>query len=132
MKTSCERVRPRLPHLVDGTLPGWRRRLVQRHVDRCEDCAAELERQQEVSEALRELGHMTAEPEPDPPDELLEAILARVHDPGIRERVAAPARGAVSGARPGLSVTAVLLSALVVYLAWRVARALVDRLDTDG
>ncbi len=128
MKRSCERVQARLPRLVEGTLPGWRRRLLQRHVTRCENCTAELENQQTVAEGLRKLGD--APPgEPDPPDELLAVILERVHHPGIRERIARPARGAVSGARPELSVTAVLVSVLVVYLVWRTARGLVDRFD---
>lgn len=127
MRWTHGRVRARLPRLVDGTLPGWRQRLMRRHLARCEDCAAELDRQQAVAEGLRTLGENI--PRHDPPDELLDAILERVHDPGIRERMAGPARGAVSGARPELSVAAALLSLLVVYLVWRAARRLADRLD---
>ncbi len=119
----------RLPRLVDGTLPGWRRRLLRWHLDHCEECADELDRQRAVAEGLRELGAVEEATQPDPPDELLDAILERVHDPGLRERAARPARGAVSGARPELSVAAVLLSLLVLYLVWRAARLLVDRLD---
>lgn len=129
MKWACKRVQARLPQLVDGTLPGWRRRLLKRHLTRCESCTAELERQQTVAEGLRELGDIAHGSEPDPPDELLAVILERVHHPGIRERIASPARGAVSGARPELSVTAVLVSVLVVYLVWRASRGLVDRCD---
>ncbi len=129
MKRNCARVQARLPRLVDGTLTGWRRRLLHRHLARCETCTSELENQQTVTEGLRELGEVAHRSEPDPPDELLAVILERVHHPGIRERVATPARGAVSGARPELSVTAVLLSVLMVYLAWRAARNLVDRFD---
>lgn len=129
MKSACKRVQARLPRWVDGTLPGWRRRLLQRHLARCESCAGELESQQTVAEGLRELAHVAAGSEPDPPDELLAVILERVHHPGIRERIASPARGAVSGARPELSVTAVLVSVLVVYLVWRASRGLVDRFD---
>lgn len=126
MKRTCEQVQGRLPRVVDGTLPGWQRRLVLRHVARCEDCSAELERQRTVAAGLRELSDAAPGPDPDPPDELLDEILEQVHDPGVRERVAGPARGAVSGARPELSLTALLVAAVVVYLAWRVARRVVD------
>ncbi|MGH3442459.1 MAG: anti-sigma factor family protein [Nitriliruptorales bacterium] len=127
MKSTCERVRARLPRLVDGTLPGWRRGLLERHLARCEECASELERQRAVAEGLRGLAEVPPGPEAEPPDELLDAILERVHEPGARERAAGPARGAVSGARPELSVAAVVLAALVVYLAWRAARAILHR-----
>lgn len=126
MKRSCERVQERLP--LYSTLPGWRRRLVMRHVNRCVDCAAELERQQTVAEGLRGLGEVAPPPETEPPEELLDEILERVHDPGVRARVAGPARGAVSGARPELSVAAVLVAVLLAYLAWRGARHVATRL----
>ncbi len=136
MKRTCERVQGRLPRVVDGTLPGWQRRLVLRHVARCEDCSAELERQRTVAAGLRELSDAASGPDPDPPDELLDEILEQVHDPGVRERVAGPARGAVSGARPELSLTTLFLAALVAYLAWRVVRRLVNgsasRFDPTG
>lgn len=129
MKRTCGRVEGQLPRLATGTLPAWRSRVVRRHLARCEACAAELVRQQVVADGLRELAAAPPATEPEPPEELLDTILERIHEPGIRERVAGPARGAVSGARPGLSVTAVLLTAVVVYLAWRVARGLIDRLE---
>lgn len=132
MRWTHERVQARLPRLVDGTLPGWRRRPLRWHLDRCEECAAELERQRAVAEGLRELGAVEEDSQPEPPGELLDEILQRVNDPGLRERVARPARGAVSGARPELSVAAVLLSLLVIYLAWRAARLLTDRLEKSG
>lgn len=131
MKWTCKRVEGRLPRLVDGTLGGWRRRLLQRHLARCQTCASELERQQAVAEGLRELREVAPRSEPEPPDELLDVILERVHDPGIRQRVAGPARGAVSGARPELSVTAVLFLVLAVYLVWRATRGLADRFDSS-
>lgn len=124
---TCARVQRRLPRFVEGDLPAWRRRLVQRHLDRCDACASERARQEAVAEGLRELADASPRAEPDPPDELLESILDRVHEPGVRERVAGPARGAVSGARPGLSAGAVLVTLLVVYLCWRSARAIAER-----
>lgn len=127
MKRSCARVQARLPLVVDGSLRGPRRRLLLRHVGRCDDCAVELDRQLAVAEGLRDLGGGTSEPGPEPPDELLDAILKRVNDPGLRARVAAPARGAVSGARPELSFAGLLVALLIVYLVWRLGRAMVDR-----
>lgn len=125
MRGTCGRVRDRLPQLVDGTLPGWRAKLVTRHVGRCDDCAVELERQREVARGLEELGRAAVVPDVAPPDDLLESILERAQDPGLRARVAVPVRGAVSGARPGLSVAGLLLVAAVVYLSWRLAREVV-------
>lgn len=129
MRWTHERVRRRLPQVVDGTLPAWRRRQLARHLARCEPCAAELERQRAVAEGLRELADTDAALPHEPPEELLDSILEQVHDPGLRQRAAGPARGAVSGARPELSIAAVLLSALIVYLVWRAARAVVDRIE---
>ena len=127
MKRTCERVQGRLPRLADAKLPAWQRRFVLRHVARCEDCSAELERQRTVAAGLRELSGAAPTPEPGPPDDLLGEILEQVHDPGIRERVVRPARGAVSGARPELSLAALLAVALLAYLAWRTVRRLTDR-----
>lgn len=123
----CEYVQARLPLIVGGDYPQRRGLLVLRHVARCADCSAELDRQRKVAEGLRELEAATAPAPSEPPDDLLDAILERVHEPGLRARVAGPARGAVSGARPELSVAAVLVTAVVVYLAYRLARALVDQ-----
>lgn len=129
MRWMHERVRARLPRVVEGTLPAWRRRLLERHLAGCEPCAAELERQRAVAEGLRELADTDAGPQHEPPEELLESILERVHDPGLRQRAAGPARGAVSGARPELSIAAIVLSALIVYLVWRAASAIADRIE---
>lgn len=127
MKRSCVQVQARLPLVVDGSLSAWRRHLLLRHVSRCDDCATELDRQLAVAEGLRDLGDAADEATPEPPDDLLDAILERVNDPGLRARVASPARGAVSGARPELSVAGLVVTVVVVYLAWRAARSLVDR-----
>jgi len=66
--------------------------------------------------------------EPAPPPGLLEALLAQAEDPGLRARAAVPARGAVSGARPGLSVVLLLVAAAASstagYALWRSARAI--------
>ncbi|MDX1660038.1 MAG: zf-HC2 domain-containing protein [Nitriliruptorales bacterium] len=125
----CRRVQAWLPQLVDGSLAGWKRRLAERHVDGCERCAAELERQRRLASGLEDLGQRargTRAEEHDPPDELLDTILARANDPGIRGRLAAPARGAVSGARPEYSLAALALLVAIAYLAYRAGRALLE------
>lgn len=132
MNHRCERVQAQIPRLVDGSLPAWRRRLFERHVRRCEDCGEELERQLAVNEGLRSMGAAADEARPEPPDDLLEAILSDVNDPGLRARAAVPVRGAVSGARPALSVAGLLLTAAVVYLLYRAARALLDLVDDEA
>lgn len=124
-----ERVQRHLPALVDDELPRWRRRLVERHLRRCEDCAQAAERQQRVAAGLEEVGAAAERPLDDvqPPPELLERLLEDTRDPGIRQRVAVPARGAVSGARPGLTVTLALvvlgLVGLAVWVGWRLGRS---------
>lgn len=125
-----ERVLERLPLLEADELPWWRRRLVQRHLDRCEQCAEEAARQRRVAQQLADL-RSTSDAAHEPPSELLDKLLDQAADPGLRARVAAPARGAVSGARPGLSVALAVvvlgLAALAAYAGWRLA----DHLTSD-
>jgi anti-sigma factor RsiW len=96
----CRETRSQLPFLVSGELSGWGARVVRAHVRRCSECAAELARQEQVGVALESL--RTARP--DPPPGLLDELLARANGGSLRERAAVPARGAVSGARPAMSV----------------------------
>lgn len=129
MSRVCREVAAQLPGMVDGTLPRWRRRLVTAHLRRCERCNEELARQQEVARGLDQLGAAAEATEPDaPPEGLLDALLDQADHPGVRGRVAGPARGAVSGARPGLSAVLLLAGAAagtaVGYGTWRGARAL--------
>lgn len=131
MNDRHERVQARIPRLVDGSLAGWRRRLLNRHISSCDECSAELEHQWAVQESLREIGSERPPVESDPPDELLESILRDVNEPGLRARAAVPVRGAVSGARPELSLAGLALTAVVVYLLYRAIRALVDLIDGD-
>lgn len=96
----CREAQAQLPFLVSGELTGWPARVVRSHVKRCADCRAELARQEQLGDAFASM--RTAPPAP--PAGLLDDLLARAHGGGIRERAAVPARGAVSGARPAMSV----------------------------
>lgn len=124
----CARVQRHLPGLVDGSAPALRARLVRRHLHRCEACAEEHVRQQAVAGHLETLGRL-ADDEADlaPPPDLLDALLERTSQPSLAARVAVPARGAVSGARPGLSValvvTLLVMVGLGAWLGWRAGRA---------
>lgn len=125
----CARVRRRLPLHARDELPWWRRRLVARHLRRCEDCAAQLAREHEVLAQLERVGEQEQQSLADvaPPDELLETLLDQAREPSLRQRVAVPARGAVSGARPGLSVALVAailaLVALAGWVGWQLGRS---------
>lgn len=123
----CRETRSQLPFLVSGELTGWAARVVRAHARRCGDCAAELARQEQLAEALQSL--RTAPPEP--PPGLLDDLLARAHARGLRDRAAVPARGAVSGARPGLSVAFLTVGAAAStgagYAAWRGLRWAVSK-----
>lgn len=120
----CRELQSQLPVLLAGEVTGWGARTMRRHLKRCPECSRELERQQELTHNLAALRAETLAPPPD----LLDNLLARVHKPGWRERAAVPARGAVSGARPELSVAFLTVGALastgVGWAAWRGARAL--------
>jgi hypothetical protein len=63
---------------------------------------------------------------PEPPPGLLEDLLRRARGGSLRERAAVPARGAVSGARPALSVAFLTVGAAAStglgYAAWKSAR----------
>jgi anti-sigma factor RsiW len=130
----CREVQAQLPGLVDGTLSWWRRRLVALHLRRCDDCRTELERQRGLATDLSALGAATAaaaEAET-PPEGLLDTLLGQAERPGVRGRAAVPARGAVSGARPALSVALLVAGAAAGtaagYAGWRAARSLRGRL----
>jgi anti-sigma factor ChrR (cupin superfamily) len=128
----CREVQSQLPAYAAGTLGRLRRRLVAAHLRRCTDCAAELERQQAVAAGLEELGEYATVADDDPPEGLLDSLLAHAEHPGMRGRAAVPVRGAVSGARPGLSVVLLLIGAAAGttagYVTWRVSRAVLSRI----
>ena len=132
----CREVQAQLPGLVDGTLSWWRRRLVGLHLRRCNDCRTELERQRALATGLDALATAAeAQVEP-PPDGLLDTLLEQAERPGVRGRAAVPARGAVSGARPALSVALLVVGAAAGtaagYAGWRAARSLRGRLPGRG
>jgi hypothetical protein len=123
----CAEVQAQLPALAAGTLPRWRRRLVELHLRRCPTCAAEQARQAQVTAQLAQLRqHLGATAGVDgtaPPAGLLDALLEQADQPGLRGRAAVPARGAISGARPALSAALLLAGAAagtaVGYGTWR-------------
>lgn len=125
-----ERVRAHLPALVAEELPRLRRRLVERHTARCDDCAGELARQRAVAARLARLRATAEEAVADMPvpGDLLDSLLEQAGDPGLRARAAVPVRGAISGARPDLTAALVLvvlaLVATAAWAGWRLGRAL--------
>ena len=125
----CRETQAQLPFLVSGEITGWPARVVRAHVKRCPDCRAELERQEQLSAAFASL---RAAP-PEPPRQLLDDLLARARGAGIRERAAVPARGAVSGARPALSVAFLTVGAAastgVGYALYKGARWAMSKRD---
>ncbi len=124
MSRICEEVQRQLPAYVDRSLPRVRRRLVGLHLRRCSDCQVAFSRERDLTAGLGVL----ASPAGEPPPGLLEDLLAQAADPGLKARAAVPARGAVSGARPVLSVALLVAGAAagtgVGYAGWRGARRL--------
>jgi len=118
----CREAQAQLPFLVSGELTGWGARVVRAHLKRCEVCRGELRRQEELSSALASL----RDTPPEPPPGLLDDLLRRARGGSARERAAVPARGAVSGARPALSVAFLTVGAAAStglgYAAYRGAR----------
>lgn len=127
MGRMCREVQAQLPGVVEGTLGAGRRRLVSVHLRRCPVCRDEHDRQHAVAAGLDRLGTAAAEDPAVPPDELLDELLAQARRPGMRGRAAVHARGAVSGARPALSVALLVAGAVAGtatgYAGWRGARA---------
>ena len=132
----CREVQTNLPALADDTLPRWRRRLVNLHLRRCEPCQEEWERQRVVAAGLDDLGASAVAVGNAPPEGLLDALLEQAERPGVRGRAAVPARGAVSGARPGLSVALLVVAAAAGtaagYAGWRGARAVKGSVRRHG
>jgi predicted anti-sigma-YlaC factor YlaD len=125
----CRETRSQLPSMVSRELSGWPLHVVRAHLRRCTACSAELIRQEQLAAALTAMRETTVEPPPG----LLDDLLARADRRGVRERAAIPARGALSGARPGLSVAFLTVGAAastgIGYGLWRGARALRSRRD---
>lgn len=125
----CHEVRLHLPALVAGELVRWRRRLIRLHLRRCAGCRLEREREERLALGFEALAVPPGEQ--DPPDGLLETLLEQAAQPDLRGRAAVPARGAVSGARPGLSAALLVAGALggtaVGYAGWRAARRVARR-----
>ncbi len=124
MSRLCEEVQGQLPAYVDRSLSRVRRRLVGLHLRRCPDCQAAFSAQRDLAAGLRVL----AAPVEAPPAGLLDDLLAQAARPGVKGRAAVPARGAVSGARPVLSVALLVAGAAagtgVGYASWRGVRRL--------
>ncbi len=120
----CAEVRANLPSYVDGSLDLVRRRLLALHLRRCRECQTEFSIQREVHQGLASL----AAGGDNPPDGLLEQLLENAASP----RGAAPLRGAVSGARPALSVALLAAGAASAvgagYVSWMSAKNVRKRL----
>lgn len=123
----CAEVQGQLPPYVDRSLPRVRRRLVGLHLRRCPECQREFSIQRDVAAGLQVL----SSPAEEPPAGLLDELLAQAARPGVKGRAAVPARGAVSGARPVLSVALLVAGAAagtgVGYAGWRGVRRLRGR-----
>lgn len=122
----CLEVRELLAdHHADPT--GMQRRVAQAHLKSCRDCSAEINRQSAVSEGLSALKDEGL----NPPDGLLDDVLASAEQvKGVRTRLAAPARGAISGARPQLTAAVIVTGALAgTGVGWATVRG-VRRLRT--
>jgi hypothetical protein len=120
----CRETRSQLRALQADELSGWALHVVRAHLRGCEDCSAELARQEQLASALSSLKGAG----PKPPAGLLDDLLARADQRSVRERAAVPARGAISGARPGLSVAFLTVGAAastgIGYGLYRGAKAL--------
>ncbi|TAL24409.1 MAG: hypothetical protein EPN99_02940 [Frankiales bacterium] len=120
----CDEVQAQLPSYVDRSLSRVRRRLVGLHLRRCQDCQRAFSAERDLAAGLKVL----SAPAEEPPEGLLDELLAQAARPGVKGRAAVPARGAVSGARPALSVALLVAGAAagtgVGYGTWRGVRRL--------
>lgn len=120
----CQEVQAQLPAYVDRSLPRLRRKLVALHLRRCAACQAEFSMQRELHAGLASLAGRGETP----PEGLLESLLENASSP----RGAAPLRGAVSGAKPVLSVALLVAGAAAGagagYASWLSAKNVRRRL----
>ena len=120
----CQEVQAQLPAYVDRSLPALRRKLVALHLRRFASCQAEFSLQRDLRAGLASLAASGEAP----PDGLLESLLSQSSSP----RGAAPLRGAVSGAKPALSVALLIAGAASAagagYASWLSAKHLRRRL----
>ena len=120
----CDEVQAQLPSYVDRSLSRVRRRLVGLHLRRCQDCQRAFSAERDLAAGLKVL----SAPAEEPPEGLLDELLAQAARPGVKGRAAVPARGAVSGARPALSVALLVAGAAagtgVGYGTWKGVRRL--------
>ena len=123
----CDEVQAQLPSYVDRSLSRVRRRLVGLHLRRCQDCQRAFSAERDLAAGLKVL----SAPAEEPPEGLLDELLAQAARPGVKGRAAVPARGAVSGARPALSVALLVAGAAagtgVGYGTWKGVRRLRSR-----
>ncbi|MDX6275287.1 MAG: hypothetical protein QOJ92_2497 [Frankiales bacterium] len=128
----CRETQAQLPALMAGELHGLGERAVRKHVDRCPDCADALARQQSVHAGLQAMRGSTIAP----PEGLLDELLATTSHKGLRGKAAVPARGALSGARPGMSAAFVaaglIASTGVGWAAVKGGRAVLSRRGRKG
>lgn len=119
----CASTRADLPGLDGHELSTRRATELRSHLAECPDCAALAASYRSVRRTLADLHHVAAAP----PDGLLDSILDRAGDVGIREKAAVLGRGAVSGARPKVIAAGAGVGALATvgagFLAWRALRA---------
>jgi anti-sigma factor ChrR (cupin superfamily) len=119
----CREARSQFPAMASGELSGWPLHVTRAHLRHCADCSAEMARQEQLSAALATLRDQP----PAPPPGLLDDLLARADQRDVRARAAVPARGAISGARPGLSIAFLTVGAAastgIGYGLWRGVRA---------
>ena len=120
----CAEVQAQLPAYVNGSLSRVRRKLVGPHLRRCAACQAEFSLQRHLASGLASLAAQGETP----PDGLLEQLLAT----SSSRRGTAPLRGAVSGARPALSVALLVAGAAAGasagYASWLSAKHLRRRI----
>jgi anti-sigma factor RsiW len=121
--TACSGVRTDLPGLDGHELSTRRATEVRAHLADCPDCAAEAASYRAMRRTLAELRDVPLTP----PGGLLDQLLDRAASPGVVERAAVVARGAVSGSRPRVVAAGVGLGAVAAgglsLLAWRTVRS---------
>ncbi len=116
----CQKLRDRLPEYADGSLVGTARARLERHLDQCPRCAAELEDLRTVLRALRSVA----------PDEVPDNLLPRLRR-ALRERAPTPAGPPLLW--PRIAIPAALAVGLVaVTFALRSPKQAALRPHTDA
>ncbi|MBN1460082.1 MAG: zf-HC2 domain-containing protein [Armatimonadetes bacterium] len=122
MPKECEKTREQLPEYADGSLVGAPKLAVERHLETCARCTAELAELRTVIAAAR------AVPQEDPPEHLADRVTRAVRS----QAPAAPSRFWVRLAVPAAVLTGVVAVTFALRMPAQTRRSMLPATEQKG